>query len=101
MSQMRGERHVVEAEFLGHDRQRGAGRLADAEREVACLATHGDDDVPAARGPGVLHQVAYELDADVPRGLETEGGHVRRQRQIVVDRLRHVHAADGAVRAAR
>ena len=84
--------------FLGDDRQRGAGRLADAEREVARLASHRDDDVPAPRGPGVLHQVSHELDADVPGGLETERGHVRRQRQVVVDRLRHVHAADGAGR---
>ena len=65
---------------------------------MARLAPHRDDDVPAARGPGVFHQVSDQLDADVPRGLEAERGHVRRQRQVVVDRLRHVHAADGAGR---
>ena len=48
---------------------------------------------------GVLHQVAHQLDADVPRGLEAEGRDVRRQRQIVVDRLRHVDALDRALRA--
>ena len=88
-------------ELLGDDRERRAGRLADAEREVAGLAPHRDDDVPAARRPRVLHQVADQLDADVARGLEAEGRDVRRQRQVVVDRLRHVHAADGAVASAR
>ena len=48
---------------------------------------------------GVLHQVAHQLDADVPRGLEAEGRDVRRQRQVVVDRLRHVDAPDRALRA--
>ena len=59
---------------------------------------HCDDDVPAPRGLGVLHQVADELDADMSRSLESESGHVWRQRQIVVDRFRDVHAADGAGR---
>ena len=46
----------------------------------------------------VFHQVSDQLDSDVPGGLEAERGHVRRQRQVVVDRLRHVDAADGAGR---
>ncbi len=94
----RGKRHVRRRVFLGDKRERGSGRLADAEREVARLAPHRDDDVPTASGPRVFHQVSYQLDSDVPGGLEAERGHVRRQRQVVVDRLRHVHAVDGAGR---
>ena len=97
----RGKRHARRGTFLGDERERGSGRLADAEREVARLAPHRDDDVPAARRPGVFHQVSDQLDSDVPGGLEAERGHVRRQRQVVVDRLRHVDAADGAGRSVR
>ena len=92
----RGERNARRGTFLGDESERGSGRLADAEREVAGLAPHRDDHVPAARRPGVFHQVPDQLDADVPGGLEAERGHVRRQRQVVVDRLRHVDAADRA-----
>ena len=88
-------------ELLADDGERRARGLADAEREVAGLAAHRDDDVPAPGRARVLHQVAHELDADVARGLEAEGRHVRRQRQVVVDRLRHVDAADRAGRASR
>ena len=93
-----GEGDVLVRELLGDDGQRRAGGLADAEREVTGLAAHRDDDVPAPRRPRILHQVAHELDADVTRGLEAEGGDVRRQRQVVVDRLRHVRGADAALR---
>ena len=98
MSQIVANGTYVRGEFLGDQCDGRAGRLADAEREVPGLAAHGDDDVPAPRGLRVLHQVADQLHADVARGLEAERGHVRRQRQVVVDRLRDVRAADGAAR---
>ena len=83
-------------ELLGDERQRRAGRLADAEREVPGLAAHRDDEVPARRRLGVHHQVLDDLDAEVARRLEAEGVDVRRQVEVVVDRLRHVHDADAA-----
>ena len=88
------ERDVPAAELLGDERQRRAGGLADAEREVARLPTHGDHEVPARRRLRVHHQVLDDLDTDVTRGLEAERVDVRRQIEIVVDRLRHVHDAD-------
>jgi hypothetical protein len=93
------ERQRGVRELLGDHGQRRAGGLADAEGEVARLAAHRHDDVPAAGRPRVLHQVPHQLGADVAGGLETEGRHVRRQRQIVVDRLRDVDALDRALRA--
>ena len=93
-----GEGDVAGGELLGDHGQRRAGRLADAERQVSRLASHGHHHVPAPGGPRVLHEVAHQLDARVAGGLEAEGRHVRRQGQVVVDRLRDVHAADGALR---
>ena len=91
-------RIVPPGELLGDQRQRRAGRLADAEREVAGLAAHRDDEVPARRGLRVDHQVLDDLDAVVARGLEAEGVDVRRQVEVVVDRLRHVDDVDAARR---
>ena len=87
-------------ELLGDERQRRAGRLADAEREVPGLAAHRDDEIPARRRLRVDHQVLDDLDAVVARRLEAEGVDVRRQVEIVVDRLRHVDDADAARRRA-
>ena len=87
-------------ELLGDQRQRRARRLADAEREVAGLPAHRDHEVPARRRLGVDHQVLDDLDAVVARGLEPERVDVRRQIEIVVDRLRHVDDADAARRRA-
>ena len=78
----------MSVELLADERQRRARRLADPKRQVAGLAPHRDDDVPASRGLRILHEIAHELDADVARRLEPERRHVRWQRQIVVDRLR-------------
>ena len=72
------------------------GRLADAEREVARLAPHGDDEVPARGRLGVDHQVLDDLDAVVARRLEPERVDVAGQVEVVVDRLRHVDDADAA-----
>ena len=83
-------------ELLRHQRQRRAGRLADAEREVAGLAPHRHDEIPARRRLRVDHQVLDDLDAVVARRLVAEGVDVRRQIEVVVDRLRHVDDADGA-----
>jgi len=77
--------------LLGDQRQRRACRLPDAEREVACLAPHRHDEVPAAGGLRIDHQVVHDLDADGARGLVTERPDVVREIEIVVDRLRHVH----------
>ena len=83
-------------ELLRDERQRGARGLADAERQVPGLPAHRDDEVPARRGLGVDHQVLDDLDAVVARGLEAERVDVRRQVQVVVDGLGHVHDADAA-----
>ena len=84
------------AEFLGDERQRRARRLSDAEREVTGFSAHRDDEVPARRGLGVHHQVLEDLDAVMTGRLEAERVDVRRQVEIVVDRLRHVRHADPA-----
>ena len=81
---------IAAGELLGDQRQGRARRLADAEREVAGLAAHRDDEVPARGRLGVDHQVLDDLDAVVPRGLEPERVDVRRQVEVVVDGLRHV-----------
>ena len=83
-------------ELLGDERRRRASRLADAESEVAGLAAHRDDEVPPRRRLGVHHQVLEDVDAVVPRRLEAEGVDVRRQVEVVVDRLRDVDDADAA-----
>ena len=72
VSTMRAQPDRLGAELLGDERQRGAGRLADAERQVAGLAAHRDHEVPARGGLGVDHQVLDDLDADVARGLVAE-----------------------------
>jgi hypothetical protein len=84
------------AELLGDDAQRGAGCLADAEREVAGGAAHGHDQVPARGGARVDHQVLDQLRADVAGGLEAEGRDAVGQVEVVVDGLGHVHHAQPA-----
>ena len=86
-------------ELLGDERQRRAGRLPDAEREVTRLAAHRDDEVPPRRRLGVDHQVLHDLDAVMPRRLVAERVDVGRQIEIVVDGLRHVDDADAPARA--
>ena len=83
-------------ELLRNQRQRRAGRLADAERQVSGLAAHRDHEVPARRRLRVDHEVLDDLDAEVARRLEPEGVDVGRQIQVVVDGLRHVDDADAA-----
>ena len=85
-------------ELLGYERQGGARRLADAERQVPRLAAHGGHEVPARCRLAVDHQVLDDLDAVVPRGLKAEGVDVRRQVQVVVDRLRDMHHAQAPFR---
>ena len=81
-------------ELLGDDSEGGAGRLTDAEGQVAGLAAHGDDEIPARRGARVDHEVLDEAHAQVARRLVAEGVHVRLQVEVVVDRLRHVGDPD-------
>ena len=92
------EPDLLRRELLGDERQRRARRLADAEREVAGLPAHRDDEVPARGRLGVDHQVLDDLDADVARRLEAEGVDVRGKVEVVVDRLRHVDDVDPAAR---
>jgi len=47
------------------------------------VASHGHDEVPAARGPGILHQVCDYCRSDVPCCYESERWHVPGERQIV------------------
>ena len=91
------EADVAAGELLRNERQRGTGGLADAEREVTRLPAHRDDEVPARRRFRVDHQVLDDLDAEMARRLEAERVDVRRQVEVVVDRLRHMHDANAAV----
>ena len=88
-------------ELFGNQRQRGARGLRDAEAQVAGGPAHRDDDVPARGRLGVDHQVLDDLDAVVARRLEAERVDVRRQVEVVVDRLRHVHDPETARLRAR
>src|SRR5439155_7421 len=78
------------------DRERGGGRLADAQGEEAGGPAHADDEVPARRGAGVLGQVADDGHAQVPGRLEAERRRGAGQRQVVVDGLGDVGDADRA-----
>src|SRR5581483_1709714 len=90
------EGHGLLLELLADERERGAGGLADAERQVAGLPAHRDDDEPAFGRARVLDQVAHQFDADVPRRLVAEGRDVAGQWQVIINRLRHVNRADRA-----
>jgi hypothetical protein len=92
------ELDLLPCKLLGDEGEGGARRLADAEGQVAGLPAHGDHEVPARGGLGVHHQVLHDVDPDVARGLETEGVHVCRQVEVVVDGLGHVHHVDAAAR---
>ncbi len=87
------ERNFV-SQFLGNERERRARSHTHAEREMSRGPAHGDHEIPAPRGLRVLHKVFNELGAELARGLEPEGRDPVRQRQIVVDRLRHVAHRD-------
>ena len=77
-------------ELLGDEGDGGAGGAADAEGQVTGVSAHDRDEEPPLGGGGVLHQVTDQLLAEVARRREAEGDDVARQRQVVVDRLRHV-----------
>ncbi len=90
-----GVDHLVEpirsrAELFRDQRERRAGGLADAEREVAGFAAHRDHEVPARGGLRVDQQVLHDAGADVARGLVAEGVDALGQIEIVVDGLGHV-----------
>ena len=53
------------AELLGDEGDGGAGGFSHSHGEEACVASHGDDDVPAAGGLGVFHEVGDKLAAEV------------------------------------
>jgi hypothetical protein len=67
------EAHPLARELLGDEGDGGPHRLADAEGQVAGLASHRDHEVPAGRRVRVHHEVLDDVDAEVPRGLEAEG----------------------------
>ncbi len=64
------EADVAAVEFLRDERQCRARRLAHPQRQVAGLAAHGDDEVPARRRVGVDHEVLDDLRPVVPRRLK-------------------------------
>src|SRR5207247_1335334 len=86
-------------ELLGDDGERRARGAADAEGEVARAPAHDGHEEPAFRGRGVLHQVADEVLAEVAGRREPKGVNVARQREVVVDRLRHVRDGEAGQRA--
>ena len=83
-------------EFLGDERQRRAGGFAHADREMARLPSHRDDEVPPRRRLGVYHEVLDDFDTVVSRRLVPERIDVGWEVEVVVDRLRDVHDADAA-----
>ena len=85
------EPHLLVRELFGDEGDGGAGGLADPQGQMPGLAAHRDHVVPARGRLRVDHQVLHDVDAEVARGLEAEGVDVRRQVEVVVDRLRHVH----------
>ena len=84
---------LAAGELLGDHREGGPGRLADAQGQVAGRAAHGHHQVPPAGGDGVGHQVVDQTDPHAPGGLEAKGRRAARQRQVVVDGLRHMRHA--------
>ena len=65
-------------------------------------ASHRDGEVPAViRRARILHEVLDLLRTEGARRLETERRHAVRQRQVVVDGLRHMHDIDRAPHLAR
>ncbi len=83
-------------ELLGDHRQRRRGRAADPEGEMPGVAAHDGHEEPPLGGGRVLHEVADQLRPEVARRREAEGHDLAGQRQVVVDRLRHV--SDGEPR---
>jgi len=81
-------------ELLGYERERGRGRLAYTEGQMAGFAAHGDHQIPARGRPSVDHEVLDDIHSEMPRRLEPEGVHVRREVEIVVDGFGHVHHPD-------
>ena len=80
--------------LLGHHRERGARGLADADRQMARRASHGEYEEPPLGGHGVGHEVVDELHAHVTRRLVPERGGAARKGKVVVDGLRHVRHPD-------
>ena len=88
------------SELLGDDRECRARRLSDPQRQVSGLRPMATTMYQRLVDARVLHEVAHQLGADVPGGLEAERGNVLRQGKIVVDGLRDVHGADSSSLAA-
>src|SRR5262245_7341185 len=84
-------------ELLRNDRAGRARRRADAQRQMARRTPHSHADEPAPRRLRVLHQAVDYADADLTRGLVSERGQRRGQRQVVVDALRNLHDFDRAL----
>jgi hypothetical protein len=88
-----GERNGAALKLFRDDRHSRARRFAYAEGEVSGLASHRHDYVPSPRRTRVFHEVTHHLDADVPRGLKTEGWNLTGQRQIIIDGFRNMDCA--------
>ncbi len=88
-------------ELLRDERQGRTCRLADAQRQEPRVAPHGYHQIPATGRTRVLHQVGAQARPLVSRGGIAEGGHVTRQRKVVVDGLGHVNYTEPARRVLR
>src|SRR5262245_22442666 len=82
-----GERNCLLLDVFTDQGQRRSRGFTDAQREMSGLTTHGDDDIPAMCCARVFHKVLHQLDADVASGLKPESRDMRRQRQIIINRL--------------
>ena len=85
------ESHRPLPKFLGNDGERGAGCLADSERQMAGFAPHRHNKVPARRGTGVHHEILDDLDGEMPGRLKAECRNAIREIEVIVDGLRHMH----------
>ncbi len=83
-------------ELLGNDGEARPGGLADAEGQVARGAAHGHHEVPPRGRPGVHDEGPHEIDAVMARRLVPERVDVRRQVEVVVNRLGNVHDPQAA-----
>ena len=88
------ERDLVPVELLRNDGDRRPRRLSDAKREMPCLPSHRNNEVPAARRLGIDHQILHDAHTNTSRRFIAERIDVCRQVEIVVNRLRHMRHAN-------
>src|SRR5258706_10499500 len=84
-------------ELFRDQRNRCAGRLADAKGEMARRTAHHHNKIPAPGGARIFHQILHQIAAELARGFKAEGGNLSRQRQVVVDGFWHVANPDATL----